>query len=178
MTTAEPQSINADAPSGLVASRRGVRVDTETGWSAVVAMDAEDCNRLAASFTAMAANLQARPDVVAEWDKLKELETGDASEDHISEALIRADEREQLAEARRLLPEGGRRKVHTNYPIPPDPRFTYQEVIDWPDGSRWQGPPLDAHPDRRELVASMTRDSIDLGLYDTPASDYPPQEKP
>ncbi|MFI6228607.1 hypothetical protein ACIBCR_15000 [Micromonospora echinospora] len=47
-----------------------------------------------------------------------------------------------------------------------DPTLTAEQVIErlgWP---------------RHDLIAHMTRDSLDLGLYDTPASDYPPQDQP
>ncbi|QKW15356.1 hypothetical protein [Verrucosispora sp. NA02020] len=112
-----------DPTAGLVASRRGVRVDTETGWSSVVATDADDCDRLAAAFTAMAARLRERPDVVATWDKLTDLDVGDAARDDIPEAMVRADEREQLAEAGRLLPDADRFEP-TERSRPPLPPYT------------------------------------------------------
>ena len=37
---------------------------------------------------------------------------------------------------------------------------------------------LAAGPERRQLIARMTRDSINLGLYDIPAAEYPPKETP
>ncbi|MEU7978224.1 hypothetical protein AB0B63_06800 [Micromonospora sp. NPDC049081] len=114
------QTITADSSTrGLVASRRGVRVDTETGWSSPVAYTPEDCEQFAAAFTAMADRLRQRPDVVEEWDRLADLDVGDAQRDDIPEAMVRADEREQLAEAGRLLPDGS--------------TITVEASIDWTD---------------------------------------------
>lgn len=43
------------------------------------------------------------------------------------------------------------------------------------DGTTTAGQALD-RLDRRALLAHMTRESLDLGLYDIPAADYPAKE--
>jgi transcriptional regulator with XRE-family HTH domain len=92
----------------LVASRRGVRVDSEAGWSAVVATTPEACDQLAEQFARMADWLRQHPELVERWDQLGELDyPADVSDNELPEALIRADERAQLAEAGRLLPADG-----------------------------------------------------------------------
>ncbi|MEV5819271.1 hypothetical protein AB0L22_08860 [Micromonospora haikouensis] len=96
-------TINPSRIPGLVASTRGVRIDTEAGWSAVVAINADECDQLAASFTVMGARLREHPEIVEAWDKLPDLDTGAARHDSDPEAMVRADERDQLAEAGRLL---------------------------------------------------------------------------
>lgn len=136
---------------GLVASRRGIRVDTETGWSTVVATDADECDRLAASFTAMAARLRAHPEIVEAWDKLPDLDVGDAKRDDIPEAMVRADEREQLADAGRLLPPGTetveqfntrlyRDGVLMEEPDTAQTREHAQARVDWHTRERQQNP--------------------------------------
>lgn len=50
------------------AGSRGVIVDTEDGWSGPVAFDPEECEEIAAEFTAMAEVLRSRPDIVERWE--------------------------------------------------------------------------------------------------------------
>jgi len=51
----------------VIFSPDGVRIDTDGGWSDVVADTPEGCRQLAGEFMAAAIELEARPLLVAQW---------------------------------------------------------------------------------------------------------------